>query len=152
MNGQRNLTVVVTGDLTIDWTIHHRLQGVHACSHPGGAMLLANLIRAAVKAEARRSPNLDVRVLPVSHEAKFSPDDTRYHHIYAQLTRDSETDLWRVEKSLGLDGQATGTSASDPSRVVVDTPEPERRRNRRCRSGLSWRAASLAELNQGPRA
>ena len=43
MNGQRGRAIVVTGDLTIDWTIHARQQGVHACPRPGGTMLLASL-------------------------------------------------------------------------------------------------------------
>lgn len=125
MNGQRNLTVVVTGDLTIDWTIHHRVQGVHMCPRPGGAMLLADLIRAAAEADARRSSNMEVRVLTVPQVTKFSPDATRYHHTYAQLTRDSGTAPWRVEEVFGLDCQTPETSVSDLSAVEDDTPEAD---------------------------
>ena len=117
MSSQKNLAVVVTGDLTIDWAIHDWGEGVHMCPRRGGAMLLADLIRAAAGPGAR--------VLTVPPVRSFSPGAKPYHHTYAQLSRDSETKPWRVEKTLGLDCQPFKATVSDQSKVKGDTSQAD---------------------------
>ncbi len=141
-------TVLVTGDVTIDWNLARtrRADGGGAfwnaddCTRAhwqrGGAALLADLIQ-AVAVELRRTGQADftVRQMAAPRDAVV-PGDDRYHHSYAmwslfkystQPPLDTEKPAWRVEEFLGLDRSLTDGSPAPAEwkRVADDSPDAD---------------------------
>ena len=114
-------TVVVTGDITVDWNIariRHTEQIVNtwnaddrtqAICTPGGTALLSELIEMVAK-DLKQSKQADVSVGRVKIEGSVSPTDARFHHSYAMWApfKSGESGakknklVWRVEEFLGL--------------------------------------------------
>lgn len=103
-------TVVVTGDVTMDWNLAHRRCGdgpaaswtsedlARACWQRGGAALLGDLVT-AVAQEVGSS----IRVLqPDSPNKPPLPNDPRFHHSFALWTV-FDKGVWRVQEFLGVD-------------------------------------------------
>jgi hypothetical protein len=126
MNQQTNRShsVVVTGDLTIDWNLA-RVQYLpssggcwaaedvtRACWQRGGANLMADLIE-ALSAVLRHRGQSDAAVQTISMpRSKLSPTDDRFNHSYALFAPVASGDklpsgkpklVWRVEQFLGVD-------------------------------------------------
>jgi hypothetical protein len=107
-------SVVVTGDITVDWNLA-RIQQLDssmmgwnaqnltaACCHFGGAALLAELMTAL----AVSNDTIQVRQIRLP-EDKITPDDIRFPHSYtlwAPYKKDdkSKDSVWRVQEFLGL--------------------------------------------------
>jgi hypothetical protein len=129
-------TVVVTGDVTMDWNIARRRGSrdasqqwspqdwTRASWQRGGAALLADLVE-AIAAGLRREGTADftVRQAGAPYEP-VSPSDDRFHHSYALWSEFKSPDgvAWRVEEYLGLDRAAAQVSpeASQWQQVVDD--------------------------------
>ncbi|HEX7476148.1 MAG TPA: hypothetical protein VF318_09330, partial [Dehalococcoidales bacterium] len=107
-------TVVVAGDVTVDWNIARirktdsvRLTGnpedlTRACCQYGGASMLAELISAL----AKETGDVEVRKMSLPDE-KIIPYDIRFPHSYAlwapfKMDEHSEKKVWRVQEFLGL--------------------------------------------------
>ena len=140
----RRKTVIVAGDVTIDWNIA-RVQRTdrpsyvwsldnltHAFCQRGGAALLADLVEAAgsVRGQSKR-PRFEVRKMsaPSGH---VTPDDARFHHAYALWTpfKMDERDMvhgkkvWRVSEFLGIHRAAPSSAeSSDYQKVANDSVE-----------------------------
>lgn len=119
---QGEKTIVVSGDVTIDWNIARIQQSVGAiyawnatdltCAfyQAGGAAMLARLIR-TVTNELRQSKQdyFSVRQAEIP-EGPVNPNDGRFHHSYALWSpfRLDERDpanrrrVWRVQEFMGL--------------------------------------------------
>lgn len=127
-------SVVVAGDVTIDWNLA-RVRATHGrgavwnaedctrASHVrGGAALLGDLIT-AVAGDLRQRRGLDVAVQAARQAVSPAlPTDPRFHHSYAMwalFSRDSEStdpSVWRVDEFLGLDrGRQTAPPRSAPA-------------------------------------
>lgn len=150
MNRQRNRkTVVVAGDVTIDWNIARvqRTEGIaqawnaddltRAFCQRGGAALLDGLIK-AVAENIRKSKQAKVEVRQLgAPSASVSPSDERFHHSYAIWapvefdTREpgEKRKVWRVQQFLGLHragveaqdmGAKPNVESSDPDIIVLD--------------------------------
>ncbi len=146
--------VVVTGDVTIDWSVARSRGAASAGSawsaddssraywKPGGSALLADVITAVAnrlqsrpaEGGARRQPGpgptLEVRHMTAPNGV--APDDARYHHSYAlweggPLVHERDPAPWRVKEFLGLDNRRVeaGSQAAQAMRVVDDTPDAE---------------------------
>ncbi|MBN1954055.1 MAG: ATPase [Anaerolineae bacterium] len=133
-------TIVVTGDVTVDWQIAHRQyskeravqwQGVRdwtrACWQRGGAALLADLIE-AVAESLRRDSQADYTVRQMdAPRGPICPTDDRFHHSYAlwMPCKSPAGVTWRVEAFLGLDRSPVEgpSSVAKWQQVVNDTPE-----------------------------
>ncbi|HTY57050.1 MAG TPA: RyR domain-containing protein, partial [Candidatus Binataceae bacterium] len=140
-------TVIVAGDVTIDWNIAttRREDGAGAAWHTGastrtfwqrsGAALLADLIE-AVAAELRQNKIGDfaVRSSPWFTDPVL-PGDPRLHHAYAMWSLhkygdkpplDAERPAWRVERFLGLDrANDDADSTGEWHRVPNEPPAPD---------------------------
>jgi len=139
----REQTVVVTGDVTIDWNIAHtrRADGTGISWNEGdvtraywqrsGAALLADLVE-AVAEELRQNKlgDFTVRSLPWFADPVL-PGDPRLHHSYAMWSLfkyggkpplDSEKPVWRVDKFLGLDRAKDQTADTSDWRRIADEP------------------------------
>src|ERR1017187_2184282 len=111
-------TVVVSGDVTVDWSLARRVpQGVVSGWHPdlkararrrrGGAALLSDLVEAAL---ARTRVEVWEPVLRgVSLLAdRVTPDEGRFSHSYAvwapcEVRLGEKRRVWRVDPPMGLD-------------------------------------------------
>ena len=121
-------SVVVDGDVTVDWNLAHGLRGDEAIGHDGirayhqagGAALLAELVaqvagRSGQVIEAARPPDPD----------GASPDDPRVHHSWALWSRGPQGGTgWWVERILGVtraagDAPALQRLETDAARLVV---------------------------------
>ena len=121
-------TLVVAGDVTLDWNVADMspsstadawLGDLHASIsvEPGGACMLAALAAAAIDA--------DVRAIPGGPVPR--PDDRRFHHSTAAwarfpVTRGSDAHAWRVNDYLGLARRATGAAPVGEWSHVRDDP------------------------------
>ncbi|HEU4387317.1 MAG TPA: ATPase, partial [Blastocatellia bacterium] len=134
-------TVVVAGDVTIDWNLARikaaKMAGTtwntedttRAHGHPGGACLIAELVKALA---ADLPGQVDWIVHSIPDPDVVRPDDARYHHSYTTWSlepRDDkakEASVWRVDEFLGIH-RAAGTSVGDEDlkRVANDTPEAD---------------------------
>jgi hypothetical protein len=123
-----NRTVVVTGDVTMDWNLAHRAGGedagtawtvddfTRACWQRGGAALLADLIEAV----ASHLMDVDVQVWRQAVPREMpQPGDRRFHHSYAMWSF-CEGRAWRVERFLGLDRIAPENAGAEWQRVTDD--------------------------------
>ena len=149
MNAGEAKTVVVTGDITLDWNLalsrRPESQG-HAwepadCSRlrwqRGRAALLADLIEGVVAPIRDRVP-YEVRQ-PASPrrtanagDTHIGPDDPRFHHSYASWLPcaystakgfEKEKPAWRVAEFLGINRCLASDNPDDWARVVNDSPD-----------------------------
>jgi hypothetical protein len=139
--------IVVAGDLTVDWNLVRTegragglawsaLDCTRAGCQPGGAAMLAELIKTAAQEISRRGREK----ITVRHAAidwpKVLPTDEAFHHSYALWSlyeknlHDPEKTVWRVKEFLGLDHCTLTTPQEDltpeasgdspPALVVLD--------------------------------
>jgi hypothetical protein len=128
-------TVIVTGDVTIDWNlVRYRPVGkamatpgwwtddrTQLCCQRGGAAMLARLME-----ELAASGGFEVRKTALS-EAEIDPEDHAYHHSYALWYQEQAPSrpVWRVQEFLGLNRNDTEEAQSwqkvrrDTSRASV---------------------------------
>lgn len=132
-------TVVITGDVTMDWhivdkqrwseseTVWNLANWTRACWQRGGAALLADLIE-VVAGNLRRKGRGDYTVLQTdAPHRRVHPGDRRFHHAYALwalFQREGEL-VWRVEEYLGLDRSPKAGAAADWKQVVGDKAEAD---------------------------
>jgi hypothetical protein len=122
----RQATIVVTGDVTIDWNLARTkakgTEGTYWSSgsstraywQRGGAALLADLITAAASGNVRQ---WEVRQTGAPTQP-ICPEDLPYHHSYAVWSNraaSGEPPVWRVVEFLG-------SNRAGPSRVSVTIP------------------------------
>jgi len=125
-----NPSVIVTGDMTVDWNIARvkKIEGsgrdwnpddcTRACGQRGGAALLGDLIEAAAAALKGQGMGLiEVHKIPDLGRL-LCPGDGRFHQSYAQwslfkfsLKADSEAPAWRVAEFMGVDRGQDGWTA-----------------------------------------
>jgi hypothetical protein len=136
-------TVVVTGDVTLDWNIAHRgiptndspqtwhpNQWAKAYWERGGASLLADLTQAVLQASPDHDSNLiKVHSINTPHD-QVVPSDERFHHSYALWSQvQSPTGkVWRVQRYLGLDPGSLQSSPSTETQIPNidgDTPDAD---------------------------
>src|ERR1035437_7716706 len=142
-------TVVVSGDITLDWNLA-RSRGPEAqgpawepevCSRlrwqRGGAALLADLIE-GVAAQIRDRAAYEIRQ-PASLrrtgtivDARIGPEDPRFHHSYASWLPcayatgkgfEKEKPAWRVAEFLGINRCSSADTSDDWARVSNDSPD-----------------------------
>ena len=136
-------TVVVTGDVTVDWHIANTRrvessgttwsagESTRAFWQRSGAALLADLIE-AVAADLREHKlgSFDVRSLSWFTDPVL-PGDPRLHHSYAMWSLhkygdkpplDHEKPAWRVERFLGLDRADDAAVAASGLHHLTDEP------------------------------
>lgn len=141
----RRKTVVVAGDVTIDWNIA-RVQRrdrpsyvwnldnlTHAFCQRGGAALLADLVGAVAGTLGQlKLPSFEVRKMSLP-DGRVTPDDERFNHSYALWTpfKMDEHDIargkkvWRVSEFLGIHRTVTDSAtSSDYKKVANDSVEP----------------------------
>ena len=126
---RRQRTVVVSGDVTIDWNLARAAAGdaqggpagqTTLSSQPGGALLLAELLEAIFGGSGTQV--MSPTVLPDT----LHPGDPRYHHRYAVWDQFSKG-AWRVDEFLGIErassrvarSQAHPASESEPPELIV---------------------------------
>ena len=130
-------TIVVTGDVTIDWNLARRAPagigwgGWHpdlkarARAQRGGAALLADLVEAVLARGEADGPKPEILRMadPVD---PATPDVERFSHSYAvwvpcEARRGERRRVWRVEPPIGLDRARTGEWAQEEwGRLVPD--------------------------------
>src|SRR5688572_10865608 len=100
-------TVVVTGDVTMDWNVlRSRTAGsdgatwnardvARACWQRGGALLLADIVESIAGAMSTSGPRIEIRQPAVPREG-VCPDDPRFHHSYAIWAPVPPHGAWRV--------------------------------------------------------
>ncbi len=134
-------TVVVSGDVTVDWNLArrapresgggwHRDLGARSSCQRGGAALLADLTRAALGGPG--SGGSDPRVLdPDTAAERMSPDEERSSHSYAiwtpsEVRRGGRGRVWRVEQSIGLDRARTDAAVREEwERLALELPKAD---------------------------
>jgi len=135
-------TVVVTGDVTIDWNIARVQRGegpahawnaddlTRAFCQPGGAAMSADLIKAVTK-ELGQTKQVDIEVRQVGvPSGRITPDDKRFHHSYAtwrpfeleDMESKQKRKVWRVQEFLGLYPAITDPPSSNDLKKVLDEP------------------------------
>ena len=135
-------TVVVAGDLTLDWNIAHVASGdgpsatwtaeeqTRISCQRGGAALLGDLVAAATASLSEHSTaSIRVTQPEVPCEPPPGPTDKRFHHSFALWTQ-FEKGVWRVSQFLGVNrkddggpgGAASGSTdgTSNAELVVLD--------------------------------
>lgn len=134
-------SVIVTGDVTMDWHVARGDQAkdhvpvwnpadwARACWQRGGAALLADVID-AVTEELRQGGQGDFAIRQTdAPRDPIHPGDDRFHHSYALWSphKQGKKSAWRVEEFLGLDRSraAAVSTAAEWQRVVGDTPEAD---------------------------
>jgi hypothetical protein len=139
MNSPKNAkSVVVTGDITVDWNIarvkrsESIIQGLNpddlttACCHYGGAAMLAELISALAKIVG----NIEV-YQPDLKDDIITPNDSRFSHSYAmwapyKIDGRSKDRVWRVQEFLGLNpAKLEGLSKNKQVPLNKDPESPD---------------------------
>jgi hypothetical protein len=142
-------TVVVTGDITLDWNLAHSRgpEGLGPAAEPevcsrlrwqrGGAALLADLIE-GVAAQIRDRSAYEIRQPDTPRRAgtgvddRIGPEDPRFHHSYASWLPcayatakgfEKEKPAWRVSEFLGMSRSSASDTSADWARVVNDSPD-----------------------------
>jgi len=139
VRGKPQNTIVVTGDVTMDWNLARERDGVNdswsadICSRVwwqrGGAALQTDLI-AAVAEALKKDGAADFKLLQTAapHEP-VQHGDSRFHHVYALWTpfgKDKDI-AWRVKQFLGLDDctNTMETEEDDWMQIVDDTTDAD---------------------------
>jgi hypothetical protein len=131
-------TVIVTGDIAMDWNLARTRRSTSDTSfwsaddtarttwQRGGAALLADLVEAIARdLQKSGGPGYSIRQTGAPRQSsQVQPDDNQYHHSYAMwsLFKYEKTPAWRVEEFLGLN-RAGSDSIQDWQKVVEDSPE-----------------------------
>ena len=116
------LSVLITGDLTLDWHIVNKDPDggtglgwntqlwTRACSQMGGAGLLANLVEKITSSDANLSA-INV-IKPDFPTGNLHPCQGKFHNSYALWSqfKGINQPVWRVEKFLGLDPSQNDTA------------------------------------------
>ncbi|MBE3035877.1 MAG: hypothetical protein IMZ70_02165, partial [Candidatus Atribacteria bacterium] len=135
-------TIVVTGDVTIDWNIA-RVRRADIIMHVwnaenlttsfcqrGGVAMLTDLIKSIVRdLNQEKQTNITVRQISTPR-GPINPCNNHFHHSYAIWTpfkidereSDEGEKVWRVQEFLGLCKACTDKSSSDNWKKVVDDP------------------------------
>lgn len=142
MKKQNMKTVVVTGDVTIDWNIARVQRGegpartwnaddlTRAFCQRGGAAMLADLVE-AIAENLGQSKQADFEVRQTNApRGTVTPEDDRFHHSYAiwapfdpvHPESNQKKMAWRVQEFLGLHQVCTDTGSSEDWKNVVDDP------------------------------
>lgn len=143
MNNKKNAkTIVVTGDVTIDWNIARVRRAdviMHvwnaenltmAFCHRGGVVMLADLIKGIVR-NLNQIKQTDITVRQISTpRGPINPCNSSFHHSYAiwspfkvdEHKSDKGDKVWRVQEFLGLCKAFSDNSSSDNWKKVVDDP------------------------------
>ncbi len=141
-NQKSSKTVVVTGDITIDWNIA-KIQRSESPTYewnaddltcafcqPGGAAMLANLIKALGEEIGKsRQAYFDIRTAELPPRPN-NPIDERFHHSYTLWTPfifdernlSNKRKVWRMQEFLGLHSAGTDMASPDDWRKVTDDP------------------------------
>jgi hypothetical protein len=133
----RPLTVVVAGDVTIDWNIALRPRGARgvawnardesrACPAAGGASLMGDLV-AAVARRLRASDRVNATIHSAPRPAApLHPGMEAFRHSYAtwKAFDDADSTVWRVHEFLGLDPRRAASTA-ESLRVADDPPDAD---------------------------
>ena len=133
-------TIIVTGDVTIDWNVARLTQSqvsartwnagavTRACQQPGGVLMLAEVVKAATADLAQANPGFQFITVSLP-QPQCTPEDPRFHHSYAMWepyprdTRDKKPGLvWRVKDYLGLDGSCEPAGTCQPWPLPTDIP------------------------------
>jgi hypothetical protein len=144
---QSNKSIIVTGDVTMDWNLARTRRSRNdqsfwsaddtTCTYwqRGGSALLADLVEAiAMDLRKQGGPQYVIQQTGAPRKSlKVHPDNDQYHHSYAMWSPfkfaekgplEKERPAWRVEEFLGLD-KATIESAQEWQKVVEDTAEAD---------------------------
>jgi hypothetical protein len=131
-------SVLVTGDLTVDWNIARNRDSVatgavwnqddytRACMQPGGAALLGDLIEGIANQIQSGQGNIITVCKDKQLDKSIPPCDQRYHHSYSLWSsfKNKDTASWRVSEFIGMDRNKTG-SVNDSKSILRDVPEPD---------------------------
>ena len=136
-------TVVVTGDVTIDWNVARirRTEGIvqawnaddfaRAFCQRGGEAMLADLITAVAKdLKQKRQARVDIRQIRLPH-GKIAPADVHFPHSYAMwapfsIDGRSDKKVWRVQEFLGLSPASAVVGERDAwKKVMNDSATPD---------------------------
>jgi hypothetical protein len=126
-------TVIVTGDVTMDWNIAQERNrdgiewNVDRCSRVwwqrGGAALQADLLRSVLTSlEESHKLTFQIYEPPTPHEP-VQHGDVRFNHYYTLWSpyKSEKKDVWRVEQFLGMDRCPSSAPDTDATwHVIVD--------------------------------
>jgi hypothetical protein len=135
---QENKRIIVAGDVTVDWNLARtkgRAGGMawsardctRAGCQPGGAAMLAELIKAVAKEVSHNGPEKFTVHQATIDWQQVLPADEGFHHSYALWSlyeksfSDPEKKIWRVKEFLGLDHCAITT----PNKALASTVSDE---------------------------
>ena len=134
----KNQTIVVAGDITIDWNIasRHGLDNknydfsrdiwARAYKQRGGAFLLADLIKAITSSSSQEVEYNVFQINPPTDT--ILPSDNRFHHAYAlwSLFKEKGEEIWRLADQLGFDQRPGDAPAfGDWNQVEKDPTEAD---------------------------
>jgi hypothetical protein len=138
-NNTAEKTIVVTGDITIDWNIARMQRSDGAAQswtaeevtaafcQRGGAAMLADLIKAVAAKPGQNIKNrFTVRQADLP-PGKISPTDDRFHHSYAMWRpfklderKPESGDVWRADEFLGLNPVYAASGLKNNLKKVAD--------------------------------
>ena len=143
MNNKKNSkTIVVTGDVTIDWNIARVRRAdiimnvwnaenlTTSFCQRGGVVMLTDLIKSIAR-NLNQTKQTDITVRQISTpKGPINPCNNHFHHSYAvwspfkidERKSDEEEKVWRVQEFLGLSKASSDNSSSDNWKKVVDDP------------------------------
>ncbi len=142
MNKKNSKTIVVTGDITIDWNIALVQQAdtfmdvwnvgniTTSFCQRGGVAMLTNLIKSIARnLNQTRRANIKVQHISMPR-GPINPSNNHFHHSYAiwspfkvdERKSDKEEKVWRVQEFLGLYQAYPSISKSNNWKKVVDDP------------------------------
>src|SRR5664279_2756585 len=135
-------TVVVSGDVTIDWNLARTRKLVdggavwnsedrtETYGGPGGAAVLARLVEEVGGTLADEGLAVEVTG-PPGPQGSISPGDPRFDHSYAVWSQyprrkgDRDRGVWRVDEFLGLDRARTPQGAADGNDPIGSPAEAD---------------------------
>ena len=134
-------TVVVSGDVTVDWNLARRApRGVASGSHPGleararphrgGAALLSDLVEAVLARMSAERPVAVLRGVDIPVD-RVTPEEGRFSHSYAvwvpcEVRRGDKQRVWRVDPPTGLDrARSDDWLHEEWDRLARDLPEAD---------------------------
>ncbi len=141
MTPERNPTVLVSGDVTVDWSLARRAPGgvadgwhpdlkARARSERGGAALLSDLVEAALARTPVEGPEPVLRGVSLLAD-RVRPDEGRFSHSYAvwapcEVRRGEKRRVWRVDPPTGLDrARSDDWLREEWERLARDLPQAD---------------------------
>ena len=132
-------TILISGDVTIDWNIAHDNHSgeeisqtwnpnswTRANSQRGGAALLADLVKAVAQTKADSTKTKFEILSSTATPDKIFPSDPQFHHSYSLWSqyKSPTGKAWRVDSFLGLDLKSSRNTGSDAiqSTQILDKP------------------------------